>query len=188
MTYFLSGKRVGLRPLEPRDAEGPYPDWLNDADVCRYNSHHSYPYDREQARRYIDSVRGSRSEIVLAIEDIAQKKHVGNVALQALHPIYRSAEFSILIGAREFWGQGIGEEAGRLLLTHAFRALGLHRVGCGTSSDNAGMRKLATALGMTEEGRRRAAMWSDGQWVDVIEYGILAEEFAASSATQRDVR
>lgn len=177
MTFFLSSDRLGLRPLEPRDADGAYPGWLNDAEVARFNSHHTFPYDREQALAYIQRVRGSRSELVLAIVDKASEKHVGNVALQAIHPIYRSAEFSIMIGDRAFWGQGVGAEAGKLLLGHGFDALGLHRVACGTTSDNEGMKRLAGKLGMREEGRRRAAAWKRGAWVDVVEFGVLAEEF-----------
>jgi [ribosomal protein S5]-alanine N-acetyltransferase len=180
MSYFLAGQRIGLRSLDLADADGAYPEWLNDAEVCAYNSHHVYPYDRAQARAYIESVRGSRSEIVLAVEAIDGKKHIGNVALQSIHPINRSAEFSILLGDRSFWGKGIGEEAGRLLLGHAFHELGLHRVGCGTTRDNEGMKQLAHKLGMREEGCRRAAAWKHGRWVDVLNFGVLVEEFISA--------
>jgi RimJ/RimL family protein N-acetyltransferase len=179
VTYFLVGERVGLRPLEPHDADGPYPAWLNDAEVSRFNSHHVYPYDREQALAYIASVRGSRREIVLAVEHKSDRKHIGNIALQSIDLVSRSAELSIMMGDRSFWGQGIGEEAGRLLVRHAFDALGLHRVACGTTADNEGMKKLALKLGMKEEGRRRSAAWKDGRWVDIVEYGVLAEELPA---------
>jgi RimJ/RimL family protein N-acetyltransferase len=39
------------------------------------------------------------------------------------------------------------------------------------------MRKLALSLGMREEGCRRKQLWLDGNWEDVIEYGILVDEF-----------
>ena len=35
------------------------------------------------------------------------------------------------------------------------------------------MKKLAIALGMVEEGRRKAHLYLDGEWVDLIEYGVL---------------
>jgi ribosomal-protein-alanine N-acetyltransferase len=177
VTYFLAGARVGLRPLRTADADGPYAEWLNDAEVCQYNSHHVYPYGREQALAYIEAVRGSRSELVLAIEDRTERTHVGNIALSSIHPLYRTAEISFLIGARTHWGKGIGHEAGRLLMTHGFDALGLHRIGCGTTGDNLGMQRLAAKLGMREEGRRRQAVWKSGKWLDVVEYGVLASEW-----------
>jgi len=176
--FFLHGPRVGLRPLRLSDADGPYPGWLNDAEVCEFNSHHVFPYSLERARAFIETAaRNDRTEIVLAM--VVEGRHVGNVALQAIHPLNRSAEFSILIGDRRCWGNGIGHEAGALLLDHGFSALGLNRIGCGTTEDNAGMRRLAVKLGMREEGCRRQAAWKRGRFVDVIEYGILASEFTA---------
>jgi [ribosomal protein S5]-alanine N-acetyltransferase len=55
-------------------------------------------------------------------------------------------------------------------------------VHCGTAETNTGMRRLAVAMGMREEGRRRSHLWLDGGWVDVIEFGILRAEFAAKGA------
>jgi RimJ/RimL family protein N-acetyltransferase len=177
---FLRGEGLSLRPLRPSDADGPYPGWLNDPVVCEYNSHHVFPYHHELALQYITNARTTRAEIILAIEDDASGCHIGNIALQRINLIDRTAEFSILLGDREFWGKGVGRRAGRPLLRHGFDAVGLNRIGCGTSSDNQAMRRLATRLGMREEGVRRAAIWKNGRFVDIVEYGVLAEEFRAS--------
>ena len=174
---FLEGKRLYLRGLSLEDAEGAYPEWLNDEDVCRGNGHHLFPYGREQAREFIRSTWNDRSAVTLAMVLREGQRHIGNVALQHIHPVHRTAEFAILLGDRECWGKGYGREAGLLLCCHGFRALQLHRVGCGTFADNEGMPGLARALGMKEEGRRRQAVWKDGRYVDVVEFGVLAEEF-----------
>ena len=39
------------------------------------------------------------------------------------------------------------------------------------------MQRLAHQLGMAEEGRRRKHLFLEGQWVDMLEYGILKSEF-----------
>jgi RimJ/RimL family protein N-acetyltransferase len=39
------------------------------------------------------------------------------------------------------------------------------------------MKSLAKKLGMVEEGCRRSYFYLDGKWVDMIEYGILQDEF-----------
>jgi RimJ/RimL family protein N-acetyltransferase len=39
------------------------------------------------------------------------------------------------------------------------------------------MQRLAKKLGMLEEGCRRSYFYLDGRWVDMIEYGILQNEF-----------
>jgi hypothetical protein len=68
-------------------------------------------------------------------------------------------------------------EVSRLNFHHVFGALNLHRIGCGTVAANVGMCRIAERLGMTQEGVRRQAVWTDGAYHDVIEFGLLAEEF-----------
>lgn len=178
---FLSGELVALRPLVESDADGPYPGWLNDAEVCRYNRHHVYPYTREQAREWIRSIP-ARDELVLAITLRSDQSHVGNVSLQGIDRVARSADLAILLGERNAWGKGIGLESSRLVVTHGFGAMNLHRISCATTEDNVAMRRIAEKLGMQEEGTRRQAAFNEGRHVDVIEYGLLADDYRSAHA------
>jgi RimJ/RimL family protein N-acetyltransferase len=183
---FLTGPRLYLRPLEFADCEGPYLEWFNDEEVCRGNRHHTFPYTPEKAREYVAMTRSSTDELVLAIVDREKETHIGNIALQQIHPIYRSAEFSIIIGDKRYWGKGYGTEAGRLLLDHGFSRLNLHRVACGTFASNKAMQGLALDLGMKEEGRRRQAAFVGGKFVDVIEYGVLRDEYVKNRPAMKE--
>jgi ribosomal-protein-alanine N-acetyltransferase len=174
---FLQGPRLYLRALIEADADGPYPSWFNNAEVCRGNSHHVHPYSRSAALEYIRWSCQTREALVLAIVLGEDHRHIGNIALQSIHPLYRNAELSVVLGDRTAWGYGYAREAAHLLVRHGFEALNLHRIGCGTFAENVAMQKLATALGMREEGRRRAAVFKNGQFVDVIEYGLLQNEY-----------
>ncbi|MEM1156925.1 MAG: GNAT family protein [Verrucomicrobiota bacterium] len=176
-TYFIRGKSIALRPLRAEDLDGQYCDWLNDPEVCTGNNHQRYVYDQEQAEKFIVSANADRSQLVLAIEDLETAKHLGNIALQAIDLINRSAEISFLLGEKTYWGKGIGKEAGRLLIAHGFSHLNLHRIGCGTPTLNEGMIRLAGALGMKEEGRHRDAFYKHGEYFDILRFGILREEF-----------
>lgn len=174
---FLVGERLYLRALVESDADGPYPGWLNDEEVSRGNSHHLIPYTKDAAATYIRQTLNTGDALVLAIVLHRDHRHIGNIALQNIDHTARSAEFAILIGDKDAWGQGYGLEAGRLLIHHGFSAFGLHRIACGTFEHNEAMRRLAQALGMREEGRRRQSAFKSGRYVDVIEYGLLREEF-----------
>jgi len=174
---FLHGEHLVLRPLLESDADGPYPGWLNDAEVCQGNSHHVLPYTPQTALEYIRRTQQSPTDLVLAIVLKENDTHVGNIALQSIHSLHRCAEFAILIGNRSAWGKGHGLEAGRLLCRHGFHALNLHRIHCGTYAGNAGMIALARALGMKEEGRRREAAYKDGHYVDIVEFGLIGSDF-----------
>ena len=174
---FLKGTRICLRPLKPADASGPYVQWLNDELVCRFNSHHVYPFTRADALEYIAAIGKNKSAIVLAVETLKGRQHIGNIALKSIDHFSKSAELAILIGNPAYWSKGYGEEASRLLLQHGFSALGLNRIYAGTYAENQGMRSLAKRLGMKEEGCRRQAAFKNGKFSDIIEFGVLSHEF-----------
>jgi RimJ/RimL family protein N-acetyltransferase len=183
-TPFLRGQRIDLRALLETDADGPYAGWFNDAETCRGNSHHVRPYSPDDARRYIRETAADPAVLVLAIVQRDDGRHIGNIALQRIHPVHRTAELAIVVGERDAWGRGYATEAARLLCDHGFDALNLHRIGCGTFAGNAGMRRLAERLGMREEGVRRQAAYKDGAYVDVVEYGVLREEYLAARGAE----
>lgn len=174
---FLEGENVELRPLALGDLEGDYVSWLNDPEVNAHNSHHVFPYSVAQARGYIESVLGDKSNLVLAMVAKDSGKHVGNISLQKIDAISRNAEYAILLGNKDYWGKGIASEASKLIIDHGFKALNLHRIYCGTSSTNVAMQKLAAKLGMQQEGVRREAHFKNGEFADIIEYGVLAHEW-----------
>lgn len=178
MKPFLEGKIIHLRAPVTEDANGNYVNWFNDGEVCRYNSHHVYPYSKELAIKYIQDKQESKKDLVLAIATKGKRpKHIGNIALQDIDYISRSAEYAIIIGEKDYWGKGVAKEASLLILQHGFNALNLHRVYCGTSSKNIPMQKLAEYLGMKKEGCRKEALYKNGEYVDVIEYGLLRKDF-----------
>lgn len=176
---FLRGESVLLRALTEEDARGPYITWFNDAEVCRGNSHHVFPYTPDAALAYVRRANQTREHLTLAIVRTQDNAHIGNIALQGIHPVYRSAEFTIVIGDKSARGKGYSKEAARLLCSHGFFSLNLHRIGCGTFAENLPMVRLAEYLGMQVEGRRREAAFKNGKYIEVIEFGVLQAEYAA---------
>lgn len=173
----VEGKRLYLRQLQVADADGDYPGWLNDPVVCAGNSHGGKLYTRDDAREFIHRISLSPDTLTRAIVIRDGDRHVGNIALQRINTLYRSADLSILLGARDVWGQGYGLEAARLICAHGFSQLNLHRIACGTFAENVAMQRLALALGMRPEGLRRDAAFKNNRFIDVIEFGVLHDEF-----------
>ena len=175
--YFLENEKIGLRPLEEQDVEGNYSKWLNDKEVCKYNSHHRYPSSKDELKSYIQRTKGNSSLLVFAIEDKKEKKHIGNISLQNIDFINRCAEIAFLIGEKDYWKKGYAKTAAILLINHGFEQLGLLRIYFGTSSENMGMQGLGERLGFQKEGRRRKALYKNNQFWDIVEYGLLKEEW-----------
>jgi ribosomal-protein-alanine N-acetyltransferase len=174
---FLIGETIYLRTLEEDDCEGSYPYWLNDQVVCRGNSHGSFPYSREDARKFVRQLACRTQSLVLAIVTKEEDRHIGNISLDEITHFNRSAEIAILIGDKDYWGKGVGKEASRLVLDHGFLSLNLHRVICGTFANNHAMKKLALFLGMLEEGMLREAVYKSGRWLDILMFGVLQVEY-----------
>lgn len=179
---FLVGKNIYLRGLIIDDCDGIYPSWLNDETTCQYSEHHVFPYSREDAREYISNLSLQKDKIMLAIVDKKNDKHIGNITLCAISYLHRSAEFSIMIGDRNFHGKGYSKEASLLILNHGFNTMNLHRIWCGTMISNIAMKKLALSLGMMEEGIVRDEVYKNGSYHNTIRFGILKEEFNADIA------
>ena len=173
--------RLFLRGVSKNDIQGNYFHWFDDQEVCKYNSHGLFPNTVAAMESFLDSLATSQSAVVWAMIEKKSKTHIGNISLQEINWINRTAEFAIIIGEKQFWGKGIAVEASKILLFHGFQKLDLHRIYCGTAENNEGMKKLALKIGMSEEGRRRKALFLNGQYQDLIEYGILREEFLAKN-------
>jgi len=171
-----------VRGLLEDDLTGPYPSWFEDQKVCKYNSHGNFVKNSEWFRSFYESLN-REDQLVWAIchnED----GHIGNISLQSMSFVNRHAEFAIIIGNRNHWRKSVGIQVGLRLLQHGFDKLNLERVYCGTAANCIGMQKLAQQLGMIEEGRRRKHLFLNGEWVDMIEYGILREEFRKQEAPE----
>ena len=177
MIYELS-KDYFVRPLAKEDLEGPYSKWFEDQEVCRYNSHGKFFETKSYFEEYLNNIN-QKDRVVWAICH-TKDGHIGNVSLQEISPIDRTAEFAIIIGDKRHWGKGISVLAGSQLLEHGFKKLNLERIYCGTAATNEGMKKLALTMGMSHEGTRRQHLFLEGVRVDIMEYGILRSEYEKS--------
>ncbi len=193
MTKLYETSRFYLRPFTREDAEGNYRNWWTDQIVTRFNSHGLFPMNSAELEEFLTSLE-STSKLVWAIIVKAEQKltkddciegdkyqngdiHIGNISLDRIDWINRTAEFSVVIGERDYWGQGYTTEAAKFLFEHGFNKLNLGRIWTGTAASNVGMRRVAEKSGMHEEGRFKSAVFLEGEYVDVVEYGLLREEW-----------
>jgi RimJ/RimL family protein N-acetyltransferase len=176
-------QRFIMMPFTRGLVKGNYATWWIDPDVTRHNSHGLFPQSNQALEEWLNSI--GPANIVWAImakvdklgAELDHLNHIGNVCLQSISWINRSAEFAIIIGEKDYWGQGYGEESLRFVLEHGFKKLGLNRIWTGTGSSNVGMQKLAERVGMVLEGRSRQGKYNEGKFMDIYHYGILAEEW-----------
>jgi len=112
---------------------------------------------------------------------------LGQATLHRMDSTHGSAEVGLAL-VRDARGRGVGGDALRVLCDLAFRVRGLRRLQVQTLAGNAPMLAVARGCGFVEEGRRREAEFYDGQYVDVVVFGLLAGEWRESAAAARHQR
>ncbi|WP_158056898.1 GNAT family N-acetyltransferase [Halorussus halophilus] len=168
---FLRGADVTLQTVEQEDIEFVQ-DYVNDPDV-RAGLSMSMPINGKQEQEYFEERISGDDDVHLLI--CADDEAVGMISL-TLDDRHGSAEIGISI-APEFHGNGYGTEASRLLTTYAFDELRMHRVMARAYAFNEGSKCIWEKLGFEQEGLHREAAFTNGEYVDVVFYGALADEW-----------
>lgn len=174
---FLVGQRLYLRLLEESDIGEEYVGWLNDYEVTRYLETGKFPSTPEAIRKYLERFQDSTTNFIFAIVDRETDQHIGNVTLNRINWIHRTADTGLMIGRKEFRGRGYAFEAWSLVLEYAFQRLGLRKIIAGAIADNAASIAVLKKLGFRVEGRLRQEFLVDGEYRDGVRLGLLREEF-----------
>ncbi len=114
-----------------------------------------------------------------SIHTLADDELIGNCGLHGVDHKNSGAMFGILIGEKEYWGKGYGTDATRLALRFAFDELNLHRVQLEVYDYNVWAIRAYEKAGFSHEGKRREALFREGQYHDVLIMGILRQDWAA---------
>jgi len=174
----IYGERIRLRADEKDDLPR-FVAWLNDPEV-RAGLMLYLPISLAEEEGWFERMlTHPEDEHPLAIE-IRQGENwlpVGNCGFQKIDWRCRTGEVGILIGEKQYWNQGYGTEAMRLLLRHGFETLNLNRIGLDVYADNPRAIRSYEKAGFVLEGRRRQAMFKRGQYVDILQMSVLREEW-----------
>ena len=91
-----------------------------------------------------------------------ERSRIASLGGLAIHPDHR--------------GQGLADEAARLLQRHLLFELGYHRLQLEIYGFNERAIRHAERSGFTREGVRRRAYWRHDRWVDGVMFGLIRED------------
>lgn len=163
---------VRLRAIRNDDSESLF-RWVNDSRLARFSAPYR-PVHEPAHEDWLRGLAGDRSKVAFAIEETETGRLVGIVQLVDIHDVHRNAEMRIRIGDPDARGRGFGSASLRLLLDHAWRDLGLHRVYAYVFATNERAIASYARVGFEQEGRLRDAAFIDGAWCDVLVVAALA--------------
>ncbi len=183
----LTGERTLLRPFDDADiaAMGPV---LADPEVLRLTgSVHSTkeaasrpPVLTDHELEWYRTRKDQGDRLDLAIVDLVSDECVGEVVLNDLSAVDQTCGFRILVGPRGR-GRGLGTEATRLVVDHAFTTTDLHRIELEVYAFNPRALHVYEQVGFVVEGRRRQALRFDDERVDSIMMSLLRPDWVTRS-------
>ncbi|CAF3597018.1 hypothetical protein HG531_012179 [Fusarium graminearum] len=141
------------------------------------------PKGQQDCKSYLQSVCDSLLGVAICLRDENTKTPTvigimcigwGGISPNVAH--HRNAEIGITL-IKEHQGKGYGREAINWILDWGFRHAGLHTIGISTASYNPRAVHLYESMGFVHEGSRRATIWQNRGWHDLINFGMTEAEW-----------
>ncbi|WP_042662104.1 GNAT family N-acetyltransferase [Haloferax sp. ATB1] len=168
---FLEGDRVELRTVESEHVEFLH-ETVNDPRVRRGIAA-SDPVTRVTEREWVES-RGDGDDISFVVS--VDGDPVGTIGLKPPNVVTGAAEVGYLV-APDHWGNGYATDALRTLCGYAFGERRLNKLYANAYETNPASTRVLEKAGFEREGVHREQGFVDGDHVDVLRYGRLADEW-----------
>jgi RimJ/RimL family protein N-acetyltransferase len=184
MENLFTGKLVRLGAPTPSVDAPLFAKWSRDSEYARLLD--TDPPTLMSAKSIQDEFEKGLEDqkgYIFIIHTLAENKQIGFVGLHSFDWANGNGWASIGIGEREYWGKGYGTEAMMLVLRFAFMELNLHRVSLAVFEFNARAIKSYGKAGFVIEGREREFMNREGRRWDIINMGVLRDEWMRREIT-----
>lgn len=182
----IKGQQIYLRPITADDTEMAV-RWRNRPIVVE-NFIYRKPVSREDHENWLANkvFTGLVHQFIVCRNE--DDKPLGSAYLQNFDEESRRAEWGIYLGEEQTYGKGVGTEAGHLILDYAFNTLGLHKVVSRVLARNTASARMSEKVGSIQEAYLRDEYFLDGQYEDLILFGIFnpREQIASVKEGQED--
>jgi RimJ/RimL family protein N-acetyltransferase len=180
LSTFFYGSRVRLAPLTPNDVP-VLARWQLDSEYLRLlAAEPAFPKTEGQVAEWVRDGQRGRDNYLLGIRTLNDDELIGFIELGEILWTHRNSWLAIGIGERGYWGRGYGYEAMGLVLDFAFKELNLHRIQLTVYTYNERAIRMYEKLGFQREGSYREFLLRDGQYYDMLLYGLLSHEWLGS--------
>jgi RimJ/RimL family protein N-acetyltransferase len=177
------GKLVRLAAFKPETDAVIVARWSRDTEYHRLGDDDpAYPRSVKQAREWLE--RDSDRIFGFAVRTLSDDRLIGDIGLWIESWAHSEGWVGIGLGERDYWGNGYGTDAMRLMLRFAFDELNLQRVSLGVYAYNPRAIRSYEKAGFHREGLIRSDCLRDGQRWDSAFMGILRDEWVVINNEQ----
>lgn len=162
-----------LRSWEKRDVES-VAKHANNYNIAKWlTNQFPFPYGREDAETYINSVLSDNPQKVFAIE--VNGEAVGSIGIFPQSDIHeKSAEIGYWL-SEEYWGNGIIAKAIKEIVDYGFKTFDIIRIYARPFSTNKGSQRVLEKAGFKLEARLKKALFKNGEYMDELINSMLKE-------------
>jgi RimJ/RimL family protein N-acetyltransferase len=174
------GKLMRLAAPLPEDKD-TFARWTLDDDYLRLLD--DDPIQPESAFHFssFDSARSSNNSYYFHLRTLSDDRLIGFVVLFNIKWASQTSELAIGIGEADYRGKGYGSDTLSLILNYAFNELNLFRVGLNVMDYNTKAIAAYERAGFVREGLRRKAVLREGMRYDLVQFGILRDEWQSKN-------
>lgn len=167
----LETERLLLEPMALNFCTEKYVNWLNDNEINQFLETGGN-YTLESLKSYLEKIVAN-PVLFWAIIHKESKKHIGNIKIDPISLRNNIGEYGILMGDKEYWGQGYAKEASCAVINYCFKNLGLRKISLGVISSNKSAVKLYEKLGFEIEGIYRMHGIYKGEFCDALRMSLF---------------
>lgn len=171
----ISGKNIYLGPVS-KESVPRIVKWMNDLEVVKYTCQAARMHTEETAKDYLEKMLHDPKSYYFGIY-LNEGSLIGACDLKDVDSIQRIASLGIIIGEKEHWSKGYGEESIRLLAWYGFKILNLNNIMLQVFESNPRAIRCYEKAGFKMIGKRRKSRYYEGKYLDEIYMDMLAEEF-----------
>ena len=178
--FTIRTERLLLRPLTVNDIETIWP-YVSNPEIPKYMSWDAH-MDRTETQKFLERIQedmANGKSILWAI--FLKEKFCGIISIISIIRRHRSltydkAELAYWL-APEYQKQGIMTEAGKAVITFAFKQLGFHRLTVSHIPENKASENLIRKWEFRYIGEEREAFMKNGKWHNHKLYELLVSAY-----------
>lgn len=187
--YFWQDEEVRLRAIQPEDWEDHYINRFDSPGRRLLECAVELPPTIAEAQKFTEEnvdFSSTNGRIMFTIENL-DGDNVGGINLNSIDE--RNGTFSIgIVIDKDNRCKGYGVRAMRILLKYAFLERRLNKFNDAVLEGNEGSSKMMKKLGCVQEGIRRKVIYTNGQYLDLILFGLTKNEFISKQKEEKNFK
>jgi UDP-4-amino-4,6-dideoxy-N-acetyl-beta-L-altrosamine N-acetyltransferase len=165
--------QLHFRAVTVQDAERIM-HWRTKPEVSAY-MYTDFEPDLQRQIEWVQSIQknDSRLDWIIVVDD----EEVGLVSIVGIDRVNHRADWAYYLASPNVRGKGIGRSVEMNVLSYVFEELKLHKLCCEVLVQNEIVIKIHEKYGSTVEGTRRNHVCKNGEYLDIVEMGILRPDW-----------